>query len=688
MGPVRVTFSRTVGRARGLLSTAFAFAAFLSVSGVLLARNVEAAEGGLLSLVVLWATSAAPVLPALAALLGMEVWSDERMSGRIDGLLSVSVRERDYVMGKFLGVYALLALAIALSLLTTLGTFRWLAPAALAGVSAVSILLALAALLLQGLLWTAVAVMTSAFTRRAATAATATFLALVVLPRGVWRGLESWAGEGRPALGEMPLDAHVVDIASGLIPVGTVVGYVVLAILALFIASQCAASWRLIGRGASKSRVATTVSVLLSLVLGGLLASVFTQVNPLAELSFGDAAVVLSERTRHVLSETGGSLTITSFVSRTNPSARSAGRLLRALRRLSESVGGARIDLRFVDPRWDVGAAARLVRQGATEESLVFEKGRRTVSIPVSEGVVERICVSTIRRICTPPRRRTVFWTVGHGESRFDDYGAFGMSEIARDLFREGFSNETIDLASGLPIPADCALLLVAGAKNDFSRMELDRLNAYLREGGRLLVLLGSAKSGGVVSLLPSWGLRPQDRPIEGARTQTGTDVIVSGFSDHPIAAPLKGSRIILERPASLVPSAVVASGTGVDRIDYAPVASVGEIAVAAAAERGAGAGADLALRPTRIVVLGDAGFVVNGQLAARANANRDLFLNGIFWLSGGDIHGSGETDPEVFSSGLDRAARIRETLLSALAVPLVIFFVLFAVARKRRRRA
>ena len=688
MNPVRATFSRTVGRARSLVSTSFSIVAFLSLSSVLLARAVEAAEGGVFCLSVLWATSVSPVLPALAALLGMEVWSDERQSGRIDALLTVAVRERDFVLGKFLGVWTLLALAVGLSLLTVLLTFRFLAPDALVGSSAGDFALACAALLLQGLLWSAVSVSASAVFRHAATAATASFLALVALPRGLWLGLVTLTGEGRTAFGEMPLDAHVIDIASGLVPIGTVVIYLVLTALALFVATKCVALYRLVGHGASGLRASTALAIALAVLLGVLSAAVFVRVNPTAELAFGASAFELSERTRHILSETSGSVTVTSFVSRTDPAARPLGRLLRALKRLSESVGGARIDLRFVDPRWDVGAAERLVRRGAGEQSVVFEKGRRIVSVPASEGLVERVCVSTIRRVCTPPRRHTVFWTTGHGEKRFDDYGTFGMSDIARDLFREGFSNAEIDLASGQPIPADCALILIAGAKNDFSRAEADRLNGYLQEGGRLLVLLDSAKAGGVVSLLPSWGLRPVDRTLDGARTLTGTDVIVSEFTEHPVSAPLKGSRVVLERPTAFVPSAVADGSAGVDRIGYSSVAAVGDVAVAAAIERGGGAGADLALRPTRIVALGDVGLVDNGQLLARANANRDLFMNSVFWLSGGDVYESGEIGQEVFTTGLDRRDRLREMLVSAVVVPLAVFVVLFAVTRKRRRRS
>ena len=687
MGAVKVTAFRTVGQLHGLLSTAFAVGCFLAVAAAAFSFALVSAEGGQLALPVVWATSVAPFLPALAALLAMGVWSDDRLTGRVDLLLTVAVRERDFVIGKFLGVWTMTVASLTLYLLCSLTLLGFLAPEAVAGLRPVPLLLAFGALLIQGTAWCAASVAMSALFSRAAAAACAAIILLVAFPRGLWAGLMAWANQGRTAFGEMPLDAHVVDFASGVIPVGTVVAYVVFAAVALFVATKAIASLRLVGRHAFGLRLFTGFSVALALVACGLTMLLSLRVNPTLDLSAAGVSSALSARTRGILAESGGLITVTCYLPRNDSRFRSVGRLLRLFCRESEAVGGARMALRFVDPRWDIGASERLVRQGVSENSIVFEKGRRMVSLPLSEGFGERICASAIRRIATPQLRRNVYWTVGHGENAFDAYGAFGMSDIARDLTREGFGNVTIDLTSEKPIPADCALILIAGAREDFSRVEIARLDAYLKAGGRLLVLLGSSQSGGVVSMLPSWGMRTADLPMGGTKTLSGSDVIVSGFTDHAITAPLRGSRIVLERPVSFAPSAVVGTGTGADSIAFSPVAEVGSAAVVAAIERGVGAGQDLALRPTRIVAIGDASFAMNGQLDARANANRDLFLNCAAFLSGTEAHGSGEADVAVFATGLDRAGRRRFVLWSVVVVPSVVFLLLALVGFRRRRR-
>ena len=94
-----------------------------------------------------------------------------------------------------------------------------------------------------------------------------------------------------------------------------------------------------------------------------------------------------------------------------------------------------------------------------------------------------------------------------------------------------------------------------------------------------------------------------------------------------------------------------------------------------------------LAIRPARIVAVGDAAFVSNAALAARASANRDFFLNAVAYLSGTDFTGASSADPAVLSTGLDRASRLKLTLASAALAPLLVFLVLSAVVFRRRVR-
>lgn len=688
MSPVRVTWARTVGRLRSLYSTALAVGGFFAATGILLAFNIESAEGGSMGIAALWSLSVSQALPVLAAFLAMDVWSDERLSGRIDLLLSIAVRERDLVAGKFLGVLSSLVAVVVADFIVSIVFLGWFSPSALDGVGLSGFVPGLLAVFLQSLLWTAVSVAASAVFRHAATAAFSSLMLLVALPRGGWAAMLAWAPQGRLGFGEFPLDAHVIDMASGIVPVGILFAYVILTAVALFIASKAVVSVRFVGKGGRGLRFSTGFAIVLSLVFAGLAVSLVWRMNDVLDIAVdAEKSVVLSPRTRDILAEAHGDMTVTCFLSRKDPRFRSAGRFLRALIRESEVMGGIRISARFVDPKWDVGAAGLLVRQGAKEPSLVFERGRRVSVVPLIGGVGERECASAILSLTIPPQRRVIYWTCGHGELSYAEYGSWGMSDIARELSRDGYRNMSIDLATDASIPADCALMVIAGAKSDFSRVEIGRVDAFLKQGGRVLVLLSGADSGGVVSMLPSWGLRAVVQPLVGARTLSGSDVLVSSFADHPISAPLDGSQIVLERPIVFAPSSAIETAGGADRIDYMSLADVNGKCVAAIVERGVGVGADIAVRPTRLAAIGDAMFVMNGSLAARAGANRDFFLNCVAYLSGTDASVSSGVEQGKFVSGMDRATRLRFVVLTAAVAPAMAFAFLFLTAVRRRRR-
>ena len=688
MNTVRLTLSRTIGRTHSLFSTALAVGGFLAAAGALFAFALEGAEGGSLALPAVWALSVAPFAPVLAALLAMDVWSDEIRSGRIDVLLSTSVTERDLVLGKFFGVYAMTFGALVLSLAATLAALALLAPSALASVGALDVGPALVALAIQTALWSAVSVATSAAFGHAAVAAVASVALTVALPRGIWLGLAAWSRAGRTAFGEMPFDAHVLDIASGTLPLDVVACYLAGTLAFLFTAAKLVALRRFVGCGQFLARAASVAAIALSFAAAALVVSLAMAVDVTFELPAAGGTAALSARTRSILAETSGRVTVTCFLPRSDGRFKPVGRFLRRLCRESVSVGGARVEISYVDPRWDIGAAERLIRRGVAEDALVFERGRRMVAIPFRDGYGERVCASAIRRLSTNPRRRHVYWTVGHGEKRVDDYGTFGMSDLARELARDGFVNRSLDLAAVEQVPGDAALVVVAGAREPLSRKEIGRLDAYLRGGGRLLALLESARDDGVAAFLPTWGIRPVSGAVDGAPTLSGSDVIVSDFGDHPITAPLRGARLVFESPVAFVPSAVVAAGSGADRIEFVALARAGEAALAVAAERGVGAGSDLAIRPTRIVAVGDARFAMNGPLAARANANRDFLLNCAAYLSGTDVVASQGEEASVLVTGMDRTDRLVFLAATAGALPACVFVVLFAVAARRRFRS
>lgn len=685
MSPVRVTWRRTVGHARNLFSTAFAVGVFLASSMALFAWGLASGEGGALSLAAVWSAAVAPVVPVLAAFLAMDVWSEERRTGRIDFLLTTAAGEGDYAWGKFFGVWTLLLLTLVLQLALSFGLLHFLAPRAAFDPGAFA--LGFFALAIQGALWSAISLVASAAFRHGAAAACAALLVTAGLPRGLWFAFRLWAPEGGRFFGELPFDAHVSDFASGVFSPGLVIAYAVATWACVFVSARIIASLRLAGRRSALARAVSFLTVLLATVFTVLAVWLVLRFDMTFDVPLRTASPC-SPRTAGILADAHGDVSATCFLSRADTRFRAVARTLRALSREAAARGGVRLTVSFVDPRWDLGDAARLVREGVEPGSVLFAHGRRRAAVPIDASFGERLAASTVLRLTTPPQHGVVRWTRGHGEASCSDYGDFGLSDIARELALDGYSNRAIDLTESGQLSGDTALVIVAGAREEFSRAEVSRLDAYLKEGGRLLVLINAAESGGVTPLLSQWGLRtlsPVD--VAGLHTQSGSDVVVTSFSEHPVVAPLKGSSVLFERPVAFSPSAAAETRAGADRIRFSSLAEVGGSCVAAAVERGGATGADLALRPTRVIAVGDVQFVLNAPLAARANANRDFFLNAVSYLSGTDAITSAGEDGSRLEIGMDRAARGRFLLYGALAVPGVVALFMCLVAWRRRNR-
>ncbi len=694
MSPVRVTFRRTVSLARGLYTSVFAMAGFLSAAAALFALNIESAEGLRVNLVPLWTVSAAAPLPFLAAILGMDVWSEEIRTSRIDLLLTSPVRERDLVVGKFLGIWVLTVAGVLLFLASTLASLAIFAPRLAEGLSFASFLPGVFALALQGALWCAVTVAASSFFRYPAAAAAVSIAILSAIPRGAFLALKAWSGEGSASFGEMPLDAHAYDLSSGFVSTGTLAAYVLFTLAALFISSKKIASLRLSGRGARGLRASTFFAVALSVAAALLAVRLAVRLDLTLDLPSSGSEERLTERTKSVLAESQGSMMITAFLGRKDARFREVGRFLRSLESEAESQCGLKLDIRYVDPVLDTGAALRLARANVPAGSLVFEREGEVVGhLPLDGGWGERACVSMIERAAHPMRKDSVYWTTGHGEADFESYAFDGLSTIARDLSLDGYLSRKIDLSSsGETIADDCALVVIAAPVSEFSSAELSRLRTYLdgsdgrNEGGRLLVLVNTAREGGIATLLSEWGIRLVKGPPADGRTLSGTDVIAADFSANPATAPLAGQRIVLESPVAFKRSAA-AGGGGVDRKDFSELVSAGSACVAALVESG-GTGSDIALRPTRIAAVGDVAFVQNGFLEKMGNANRDFFLNVVKFLSGRDAFTGADTESGRLVTGLDRSAKGRFSAVSAVLFPGgFLILASLAVAFRRRRK-
>lgn len=452
-------------------------------------------------------------------------------------------------------------------------------------------------------------------------------------------------------------------------------------------------------------RLTSLLAIALSIVFSGLLLALFAHFDFSKELPISGIRRV-SERTRKVLVETQGSVKISCFMERRHTMFRPVKRLLKGLQQASQSVAGANIQIEYIDPRWDLVRAGQLASYGVPVNALLFERQRRRVIVTLdemmsqplgnrvqgmavratrqgAEGVFqgEMACAAAISKLAQPHERPLVYWLQGHGEGRSDDYDTLrGFSDIARNMTRDGYEVRPLVLAGKNALPDDCRVLLIAGASRMLATEERTMITSFLQRGGRMLYMVSPRQKSGLEHILEEWGIRVTSFVATSPRTLSGQDVLVNAFARHPTTLDLGNASVIFGSPVCLETIPCPPSDEG-DRPQVTALAWTdeqgwgeldpdmmprqfnpqrgelkGPVTIVALAERGAAVAKDVAYTATRICVIGETDFVMNGTLGHRANANRDFFMNILAWLSGIDaVTASSLGGDAMLVTGFDR---------------------------------
>lgn len=145
----------------------------------------------------------------------------------------------------------------------------------------------------------------------------------------------------------------------------------------------------------------------------------------------------------------------------------------------------------------------------------------------------EGLITSAILSLVEAEKPKLVF-TTGHGEARFDPSDPRSLSQ-ARDLLGgDNFEIEEWSSLGASAVPEDADLLVIAGPTTNFLPPELEIFDAYLRDGGRILLFAdpafqpGSTAAAdlGLTDWLRGWGVEIQ------------SDIVVDPTSELPFFGP------------------------------------------------------------------------------------------------------------------------------------------------------
>jgi ABC-type uncharacterized transport system involved in gliding motility auxiliary subunit len=300
------------------------------------------------------------------------------------------------------------------------------------------------------------------------------------------------------------------------------------------------------------------------------------------------------------------------------------------------------------------------------------------------------------------PRPLTAYFLQGHGEPALDDSGNVGYLKFGSILAQNYIAAINLQLPGDSAVPMDCNLLIIAAPTVPLSELELQKIDQYLAQGGRLFVLFNYAsirQPTGLEPILQRWGVNVVADFVKDLKsTVTGDDVVVRRFSQHPVVNPLTqlSLQMVRPRPVGRVewqnPSAnapqvdEIAASSPDSVLEGDPAEPARSYPLMVAVEQKSVAGVANPRGNTRIIVAGDSVFLGNYYIQGGANA--DFAGYAVNWLLDRTtlLKGIGPRPVTEFRLLMTRTQQreVRWLLLGALPGVVLLFGCLVWLTRRK----
>ena len=364
--------------------------------------------------------------------------------------------------------------------------------------------------------------------------------------------------------------AGIVSGSFSPIPLGLVIAGVVvigLWIIFQFIYAEKSAQtsfWNQRSTQVGANALLTTVSVLAILGLVNFLAA-----NHVGRLDLTENQLFsLAPETQQLVKNLKQPVKVWVFVPQ--PSARDR-ELLESYHRQSD-----RLSYEFVDPNAQPSVVQRLeVKSNGDVIAELQPDGRKQYvqtiapttgdSLVGDGGYLSEVKLTSALEQLVSDRKAFAYVIQGHGEHPIDQsQGA--ISAAVKGLQEKNFTVKPLNLLETAIIPIDANVLVLAGPQKALLPPEVKALDAYLKGGGNLFVLLDPNATPGLDSLLTNWGVTVDKRvaiDVSGRLSQLGPAFSsVSQYGNHPITKDFGNALSIypLAQPIDVKPQTDVKS--------------------------------------------------------------------------------------------------------------------------------
>ena len=394
----------------------------------------------------------------------------------------------------------------------------------------------------------------------------------------------------------------------------------------------------------------------------------------------GTGRIDLSPLTRQVLDTATNELRVILYFDREEPLFKMSHALLKAY-----AAENPRVVIQTIDYTRDTSAAlAAKKKYNLVEKNdrdlVIFDCQDRTKFVYQGElsdldmnellagnsGEIKRVAfkgemmfTSAILSVLTP-RQLKAYFLQGHDEHNpASDDGLMGYSKFAGVLRENGVKSEPLRLEGVAEIPSDCNLLIVAGPRLKMLPEVVEKIERYLKQGGRMLALFNfnsANRDTGLERTLAEWGVVVGRNFVvdeQFAMSRDKRDMVVSAFGTHRMVRPLFGSGLYLLRPRTVSSEKGARRGADAPQVEEivftsrggrvienfrpddspSPTSSdpIGRMPLVVAVERGGVRNVSAERGATRIVVAGDSIFLANDTIDKVAN--HEFASHAINWL-------------------------------------------------------
>ncbi|MDJ0733206.1 MAG: Gldg family protein [Nostocaceae cyanobacterium] len=193
----------------------------------------------------------------------------------------------------------------------------------------------------------------------------------------------------------------------------------------------------------------------------------------------------------------------------------------------------------YVDPRSKPGLAEKFGVKSFGEVYLEYRDRRELVQVVNNlnnERLSEIQLTNRLQQI-TSNTTVTVYFLQGHGEHSLSR-GKNAVSQAVKALADKNYIAKPLNLTEQSRVPADAAVVVVAGSERALLDSEVKALQDYLNAGGNLLLAIDPGIESKLESLLAQWGIKLDTRlavDITAKNTLGSAVPIVTEYGQHPI---------------------------------------------------------------------------------------------------------------------------------------------------------